>query len=128
MVALDVVTSEGKELLCNKEQNADLFWAARGAGPGSTTQLSTYINCCTHFSIGYPAIVTSFYLEVRPSFSAMMSSTFMWPMSNYKTVMDWIVQVTIHRLCFLTTRLTTCYEDCTGMRRFHGGGCRWPSP
>jgi hypothetical protein len=96
MVALNVVTAEGKKLLCNKEQNSDLFWAARGAGPGSTAPLSAYIDHCTHSSVGYPAIVTAFYLEVRPSFSAMKSSTFMWPMSEYKTVMDWILQVRIY--------------------------------
>jgi hypothetical protein len=28
------VTAEGDVLLCDKNQNVDLLWAARGAGPG----------------------------------------------------------------------------------------------
>ncbi|RHZ44291.1 uncharacterized protein CDV56_100980 [Aspergillus thermomutatus] len=32
--AVEVVTAQGVKLLCNAEQNSDLYWAARGAGPG----------------------------------------------------------------------------------------------
>jgi FAD/FMN-containing dehydrogenase len=32
--AVDVVTAEGELLHCNENQNEDLYWAARGAGPG----------------------------------------------------------------------------------------------
>lgn len=32
--AVDVVTAEGHLLHCNASQNEDLYWAARGAGPG----------------------------------------------------------------------------------------------
>ena len=34
VVAIDVVTSTGEVLHCNKDQNSELLWAARGAGPG----------------------------------------------------------------------------------------------
>jgi hypothetical protein len=95
MVALDVVTAEGKKLHCDKEHNRDLFWAARGAGPGFTPERS-FIEYFAKFYLGFPAIVTAFYLNVRPSFSAMKSSTFMWPTSEYKTVMDWILKVRMY--------------------------------
>jgi FAD/FMN-containing dehydrogenase len=47
IVAVEVVTADGEMLLCNEKQNADLLWAARGAGPGSKThnhplELSAY--------------------------------------------------------------------------------------
>lgn len=34
IVGIDVVTAEGDEIYCSQSENADLFWAARGAGPG----------------------------------------------------------------------------------------------
>ncbi|GKT86169.1 LOW QUALITY PROTEIN: FAD binding domain protein [Colletotrichum tofieldiae] len=33
VVAIDVVTADARELRCSETENADLFWAARGAGP-----------------------------------------------------------------------------------------------
>jgi hypothetical protein len=72
---IEAVSAHGEFIVCDKEQNSDLFWAARGAGPG------------------FPAIVTAFYLEVRDRFSSVKSSTFMWPLSEYQTVMDWTVKV-----------------------------------
>jgi hypothetical protein len=44
---------------------------------------------------GFPAIVTSFHLEVRDTFSAMKSSTFMWPLSEYEKVMTWTLNVSL---------------------------------
>lgn len=32
--AIDVVTANGQQLHCCEKENEDLFWAARGAGPG----------------------------------------------------------------------------------------------
>lgn len=34
IAAIDVVTAEGATRHCNELENKDLFWAARGAGPG----------------------------------------------------------------------------------------------
>ena len=34
MVGVDVVTAEGEELHCSIAENEDLFWLARGGGPG----------------------------------------------------------------------------------------------
>ncbi|KAF4625090.1 hypothetical protein G7Y89_g13076 [Cudoniella acicularis] len=73
--AIDVVTSEGNILHCDENENQELLWAARGAGPG------------------FPAIVTAFYLELRDSFKAVKSSTFVWPISEYAKVMDWTIKV-----------------------------------
>lgn len=34
LVGLDVVTAQGEEIYVSEKENEDLFWAARGAGPG----------------------------------------------------------------------------------------------
>lgn len=34
VIAIRVVTADGKILLCNKDQHSELLWAAQGAGPG----------------------------------------------------------------------------------------------
>ncbi len=43
--------------------------------------------------IGFPAIVTRFYLKVRPRPDVMLKSIFIYPISQYKVVMDWITKV-----------------------------------
>ena len=42
---------------------------------------------------GFPAIVTRFYLKTRKRPAVMYRSTFIYPISRYKTVMDWITKV-----------------------------------
>ncbi|KAK0101289.1 hypothetical protein ONS95_006466 [Cadophora gregata] len=49
IAGIDVVTAAGESLHCNETENSDLFWCARGAGPG------------------FPAIVTRFYLKISPT-------------------------------------------------------------
>lgn len=34
IVGLDAVTADGREVFCSQAENSDLFWAARGSGPG----------------------------------------------------------------------------------------------
>ncbi|KAE8453254.1 hypothetical protein EG329_011321 [Mollisiaceae sp. DMI_Dod_QoI] len=75
IVGIDVVTAAGESLHCSERENSELFWCARGAGPG------------------FPAIVTRFYLRVRPRPEVMLKSIFIYPISEYKVVMDWITEV-----------------------------------
>lgn len=76
IVAIDVVTAAGEVLKCSKTEHSDLLWAAKGSGPG------------------FPAIITAFYLETRDSYKKMKSSSFIYPLSEYKAVMDWS-----HKVC-----------------------------
>ena len=76
ILAVDVVTANGDLVHCDAQQNSDLFWAARGAGPG------------------FPGVVTKFHLEVRPKYDNMLSSTFIYPASEYKQVMKWVLALT----------------------------------
>lgn len=76
IAAIDAVTADGSFIHCSADQNSELFWAARGAGPG------------------FPGVVTRFYLQSRPSFSHMRSSAYSYPKSDYCKAMDWVLSIT----------------------------------
>lgn len=72
IIGIDVVTADARELHCSSTENPDLFWAARGAGPG------------------YPAIVTSFHLLTRPLLQ-MYDCVYIYPRSMFRTVLQWVI-------------------------------------
>ncbi|TKX18295.1 FAD-linked oxidoreductase-like protein 2 [Elsinoe australis] len=74
--ALDVVTADGELIRVDTSQNSDLLGAAKGAGPG------------------FPAVVVQYHLEVRPKVPVMRSSAFVYPISEYRKVMRWVVDIT----------------------------------
>ena len=75
VLAIDAVNAQGELVHCNSTQNSDLYWVARGSGPG------------------FPGVVTKFYLRVRESYTNMLSSAFFYPISRYREVMDWILEL-----------------------------------
>lgn len=42
ILALEVVTADGRFVHADPEENADLFWAIRGGGPGRTLTKENY--------------------------------------------------------------------------------------
>ncbi|KAL1638236.1 hypothetical protein SLS56_000044 [Neofusicoccum ribis] len=76
IVAIDVVTADGRQLHCTEQENSELLWAARGAGPG------------------FPAVVTRFHLQTRPSYSCMRSSAYSYANKDFKKAMKWILSIT----------------------------------
>lgn len=72
VVAIDVVTADGELVRADESQNAELLWAARGAGPG------------------YFGVVTRFHLRVQPLPGAMAQSTYVYPMALFDEVMHWM--------------------------------------
>ncbi|GKT46374.1 6-hydroxy-D-nicotine oxidase [Colletotrichum spaethianum] len=74
VVAIDVVTADARELRCSEMENADLFWAARGAGPG------------------FPAIVTRFHLRTRP-LTGMFQSLYFYPLDRFEEILNWVIKV-----------------------------------
>ncbi|OJD34922.1 fad binding domain protein [Diplodia corticola] len=76
VVGIDVVTADGQQLHCTEQENSELLWAARGAGPG------------------FPAVVTRFYLQTRPAYSCMRSSAYMYANADFKKAMNWILSIT----------------------------------
>ncbi|WP_433170904.1 FAD-binding oxidoreductase [Actinoallomurus sp. CA-150999] len=72
LTAIDVVTADGELVRADPERNGDLFWAARGAGPG------------------FPGVVTRFHLRTRPLPKAMAHTVHAYPLGLFDEVMTWL--------------------------------------
>ncbi|MDO8186021.1 FAD-binding oxidoreductase [Conexibacter sp. JD483] len=70
--AVDVVTAAGELLTVSAEQHPDLFWAARGAGPG------------------FPAVAVGFRLRTFPLPAGMHSSRWTYPFEAARAVAQWL--------------------------------------
>ncbi|OJJ47361.1 hypothetical protein ASPZODRAFT_151852 [Penicilliopsis zonata CBS 506.65] len=73
--AVDVVTANGDLVHCNKDEHADLYWAARGAGPG------------------FPGVVVQFHLSLIKN-PVFRSSGYLYPICEYRRAFDWILSLT----------------------------------
>lgn len=70
--SLQVVTADGDVAWCSPQENADLFWAARGSGPG------------------FFGVVTAFRLRTRPRFSELVQTTYVYPGELAADVLAWL--------------------------------------
>jgi hypothetical protein len=75
VVAVDLVTADGDLIRADNQQNTDLFWAARGAGPG------------------FPGVVTRFHVQTWRAPKSMRSSGYIYPISHYRKALKWILKV-----------------------------------
>ncbi|KAI9036824.1 FAD-binding oxidoreductase [Aspergillus affinis] len=76
VVAVEVVTGQGELLLCNEDQNEDLLFTAKGAGPL------------------FPGIVTKFYLKLMPDpTGGLRTSGYIYPVSSYHDVFNWVQSI-----------------------------------
>ena len=71
VVGLDVITADGEQIHCDADNHADLYWAARGAGPG------------------FFAVVTSFHLKLYPRPAACGTSVYVYPWEVADEVYTW---------------------------------------
>lgn len=70
---MDVVLASGELVTASETENSDLFWAARGSGPG------------------FFGLVVRFRLRTRPIPLAMHHTTFIMPAKeNFKDVICWM--------------------------------------
>jgi hypothetical protein len=74
VVAIDVVTADGELVRADEHQNADLYWSARGAGPG------------------YFGVITRFYLRTRPIPRALTSIFQAYPIEYFANVLPWLFE------------------------------------
>lgn len=74
IVAIDVVTADGELVRADEQQNADLYWAARGAGPG------------------YFGVITRFHLKTRPVPKALMATFQAYPIESFSKVLPWLFE------------------------------------
>jgi FAD/FMN-containing dehydrogenase len=72
ILGMDMVTADGELVHASESQNADLFWAARGSGPG------------------FFGVVTRFHLSLQPRPQAMMKSDYVYPIEVLEDVLRWI--------------------------------------
>jgi len=88
--AIEVVTAGGELLRADENENADLFWAARGAGPG------------------FFGVVTRFHLALHPRPKVFLKSDYVYPIEAYEEVLRFVraVQPQLSRTmeCMVFTR------------------------
>jgi FAD/FMN-containing dehydrogenase len=70
--AIQVVTAGGDVVWCDQTSNADLFWAARGSGPG------------------FFGVVTAFRLRTRRRYRELTQTTYVYPASLAADVLGWL--------------------------------------
>ena len=75
VAAVDVVTAEGTLVRADAEHNADLYWAARGAGPG------------------FPGVVTRFHLQTYEKPAVMWQDTWSFHLDDAEAVVHWLHDV-----------------------------------
>ena len=75
MTGIDAVTADGRQVHADATKNADLYWAARGAGPG------------------FPALVTRFYLRTHPQTPVMMQDTWTFPVQAAEPLLAWLHEI-----------------------------------
>lgn len=71
IIGIDAITADGEFVHCDEKENADLLWAARGAGPG------------------FFALVTRFYLKVYPSHAVAMRNLYEFPIDVHDDLFRW---------------------------------------
>lgn len=70
--AIDVVTAQGELVRADAEQNSDLYWAARGAGPG------------------FFGVVTRFHLRTLPEPAYLAHTVQAFRLEDFDEVMTWL--------------------------------------
>lgn len=71
-MAVDVVTAAGELVRASATENADLYWAARGAGPG------------------FPGVVTRFHLRTLPKPGHITQTVQAYRLEEFDEVMTWL--------------------------------------
>jgi len=72
---LEAVNAQGDKIFVDEGNHPDLFWAARGAGPG------------------FPAVVTDYHLRLYPLPGAIHMNSYTWPLTDTLTVSEWLPKV-----------------------------------
>jgi FAD/FMN-containing dehydrogenase len=78
IVAINVVTADGEWVRADEHTNADLFWAARGAGPG------------------FCGVITRFHLKTRPIPAGLAATMHIYPLERYGEVLQWVLDINPH--------------------------------
>jgi FAD/FMN-containing dehydrogenase len=71
VLGVEVVTADGEKVYCDPEHHPDLYWAARGSGPG------------------FFGVVTSFTLRLHPRPAVVGTCLYMYPVDVADEVFTW---------------------------------------
>lgn len=71
---IEAVTADGSTVTCSEQENSDLFWAARGAGPG------------------FFAVATRFRLRLLPHPGAITTTSFTFALDEAAEVGEWALR------------------------------------
>jgi FAD/FMN-containing dehydrogenase len=74
VTSVEIVDADGNVITADDRQHADLFWAARGAGPG------------------FPGIVTRWHLRLHSLPKAIHTTTVCFALEDTEVAMEWIMQ------------------------------------
>jgi FAD/FMN-containing dehydrogenase len=75
VLGVDVVTASGELVHADAEQNSDLYWAARGSGPG------------------FPGVVTRFHLKTYDKPAAFTQDTWTFRLEDLEEMLSWLHDV-----------------------------------
>ncbi len=71
VTGVDVVTADGEQLYADETHHPDLFWAARGSGPG------------------FFGVVTRFHVSLRPLQRVTLNSAYVYPPEVWEEYFQW---------------------------------------
>lgn len=71
VIGLDVVTADGERIHCSPDSHPEMYWAARGSGPG------------------FFGVVTAFHLKVYPRPAICGSSLYVYPIELADEIFTW---------------------------------------
>ncbi|WP_027006987.1 FAD-binding oxidoreductase [Conexibacter woesei] len=72
VVGVDVVTADGSLVHANAIENTDLYWAARGSGPG------------------FPGVITRFHLKTYDKPAAFTQDTWTFRLEDLEELLSWL--------------------------------------
>jgi FAD/FMN-containing dehydrogenase len=75
VIGIDVVTAEGEALYADEHENSELYWAARGAGPG------------------FFSVVTRYHLKLYDKPAVCGSSLYLYPIELIDEVYSWAQRI-----------------------------------
>jgi hypothetical protein len=78
VLGVDVITAAGTLVHADEDENPDLYWAARGGGPG------------------FFGVVVAYHLRLRPHPNGLWSSSTTFPLRLLEPVTSWLDEVTPH--------------------------------
>ncbi len=75
VLAIDLVTADGELVRADSEQNSDLYWAARGSGPG------------------FFGAVTRFHVRLHPKPKVIANGVYMYPGELLEELFTWAYEI-----------------------------------